>query len=81
MGGQPNMTSDLVKRERMDTKTAMHRKKNPCEGRDWAMQFHAKGCQKSLKTKGQAEGSCPSKCSEGIRPVYTLTSDLLPAEL
>lgn len=45
------------------------------------MQSHAKGCQESLKTKGQAEGSCPSKCSEGIRPVYTLTSDLLSAEL
>lgn len=28
VGVQPNMTSDLVKKERLDTKTAMHRKKS-----------------------------------------------------
>lgn len=80
MGVQPNMTSDLVKRERL-IQRQLCTGKNPCEGRAWAMQSHAKGCQESLKTKGQAGGSCPSKCSEGICPVYTLTSDLLSAEL
>lgn len=59
MGVQPNMTSDLVKRERLDTKTAMHRKKILVRVGTGQCSFMPKAARKVSKPEDKQRAAVP----------------------
>ena len=64
MGVQPNMTSDLVKRERMDTKTAMHRKKILVRVGTGQCSFMPKAARKVSKPKDKQRAAIPQSAQK-----------------
>ena len=64
MGVQPNMTSDLVKRERLDTKTAMHRKKILVRVETGQCSLMPKAARKVSKPKDKQRAAVPQSAQK-----------------